>query len=270
MKKYISTIALCLIFCSPAFAVQAVTETYTYAGVPTREDAEGKSEGLHGTVGAAILGTEKIRGHNGGFIGVTPIFMMRYEDTLYVSFASAGLWMLQNDDHSLRFGAGLQPHGGWHSGDDPTLSGMEDREASIDAYVNAAWRAGFVTVGASYYHDILNGNRGDAASLRFLKDFRPSEKFRFTPSIGFEWQNSERVDYYYGVRPQEVRPNRPAFTGVPAVNMTAGTAIIYRLENSWSLLTGVFATRLGNGISNSPIVSRRYAGLAYIGVGLGF
>ncbi len=268
MKK-IFIIIVCFAFYSPAFAVEEVTEIYRDTGVPTREGVS-ETEGLHGTVGGRIYAVERIRGHDGGIIVLGPMILMRYNDLVYWSFGGGGVWLLQTDDHSFRFGIGLRGHGGWRAGDDQALAGMERRKASVDGYVNALWRTELVTVGAAYYHDVLNGNRGDSASLRFTKDFRLSEKIRFTPSLGFEWQNSERVDYYYGVRPAEALSFRPAYTGVSTINVDAGISSVYRLGNSWSLLAGVFATRLGNGILDSPIVFQRYSAEAYVGAGWSF
>ncbi len=147
---------------------------------------------------------------------------------------------------------------------------MEARKSSLDGYLNALWRTSLVVIGARYYHDILNANRGDAASLRLSKNFNMNEDLRLTPSIGVEWQNSERVDYYYGVRPGEALAFRPAYAGTAAVNASAGLAGAYRLSRSWSLLGGVFTTRYGSGIVDSPIVTRRYSTLVYGGAGWRF
>ena len=177
--------------------------------------------------------------------------------------------MLQTDDHSLRFGVGIRTHPGWGPGDDPLLAGMETRKGSLDGYFNAVWSTSIVTTGIGYYHDVLSSSRGDTASLRFSKKIMLNENLRLTPSIAGEWQSNERVDYYYGVHSNEVLPSRPAYTGKATVNMNAGLAGVYYLQH-WNLLGGVFMTNYGNGIVDSPIVTRRYKTLVHLGAGWSF
>jgi len=49
-----------------------------------------------------------------------------------------------------------------------------------------------------------------------------------------------------------------------------GIAGHYRLSDSWSLLGGLFETRYGNGIVDSPIVTLRYQTLMFFGAGWRF
>lgn len=271
MKKCISIIALSFFsLCSTIYAAQEANEIYTDTGVPTRQDGVSESAGFHGTLGAGFFSRHKILGDNGNVITLSPVVMLHYRDLAYWSVSGGGLWLLQTDDHSLRFGAGIRTHPGWGRGKDPILEGMETRKGSLDGYLNAVWRTPIVTTGVRYYHDILNGRRGDAASLRFSKNIIASEDLRLTPSIGGEWQSSERVDYYYGVQPDEVLAFRPAYTGTASINVNAGLAGVYHMADSWNLLGGVVMTRYGNGIADSPIVTRRYSELVYLGAGWSF
>lgn len=269
VKTFIGIIALSLILCSPIYAEQEMTEIYTDTGVPTRQGFS-ETEGFHGTLGAGFSVSKRIIGEKDGtIIIVGPMVFLRYEDLAYWSLRGGGVWLLQTDDHSLRFGAGIRTHSGWSPGDDPQLVGMEIRRGSLDGYLNAVWRTSIVTTGIGYYHDVLGSKYGDTASLRFSKDIMLSENLRLTPSIAGEWRSSERVDYYYGVHSGEVLPSRPAYIGKATVNMNAGIAGVYYLPH-WNLLGGVFMTRYGNGIVDSPIVNRRYSTLVYLGAGWSF
>ncbi len=272
MKTFMSVITLCLVFCSPVFAEEEdLTETYTDAGVPVREGAlEARPSGVHGILGGAFFGGKRIIGDNDTIAGLFPLVLLRYKDAAYWSLTGGGVWLLQTEDHSLRFGAGLRSHGGWRAGDDPALAGMETRKGSIDGYLNAVWRTPLVSIGAHYYHDVLNTNRGDTASLRLSRTFSAGDNLRLTPSIGAGWMNSDRVNYYYGVRPEEALPTRPEYRGTSTINANAGLAGLYPLSHSWSLLGGVFATRFGRGIVDSPIVTRRYSTIVFLGAGWRF
>jgi outer membrane scaffolding protein for murein synthesis (MipA/OmpV family) len=270
VKTFISIIALSFFLCSPIYAEQEVTEIYTDTGVPIREEGVSEPAGFHGTLGVGFFGSKKIIGDGGTIIAVSPVVMLRYKDLAYWSLGGGGVWLLQADDHSLRFGAGIRTHPGWGPGKDPYLAGMETRKGSLDGYLNVVWKTPIVTTGVGYYHDVLNAKRGDTASLRFSKNIMLSEDLRLTPSVGGEWRSNERVDYYYGVHYDEVLPVRPAYTGTATVNMNAGLASVYHLSHSWNLLGGVFMTRYGNGIVDSPIVTRRFSTLVYLGAGWSF
>jgi MipA family protein len=270
MKKLIFLMLSGLVLSSQVFAEEEVTETFTDAGAASQDLQAVPPSGFHGLLGAGLFSGQRIIGDDGRRTSLFPLVLMRYKDLAYWSLTGGGVWLVQTANHSLRFGAGVRLHSGWRQGDDPGLAGMETRKSSMDGYLNALWRTSLVTIGVHYYHDVLNANRGDAASLRLSRNFKPGEDLRLTPSIGVEWQNGERVDYYYGVRPEEALPFRPAYTGTPAVNANAGLAGAYRLSRSWSLLGGLFTTRYGSGIVDSPIVTRRYSTLVFAGAGWRF
>jgi outer membrane protein len=267
MKTSIA-IMLFLIFTSPVFAQQAdVAETYTDTGIPAPEEGMGQPSGFHGVLGAGFFTAKRIFGDNHLLINVGPVILMRYEDIAYWSLIGGGVWLAQTADHSLRFGAGARTHAGWVPGIDPYRAGMADRKGSVDGYLNAVWKTSLATFGVHYYHDILDGNLGDTASIRISKKVDMGNDLWLIPSIGAEWQSGARVDYYYGVRPEEALPSRPVYTGTSTLNANLGVAGHYRLSDSWSLLGGLFETRYGNGIVDSPIVTRRYQTLMFFGAG---
>ena len=270
MQKIIFILLCTIALVTPAFADtnEDVTEVLTDTGVPTSDQDE--PSGFHGILGGALFSTHKVIGDGGLVIVALPLVVLTYKDLAYWTLGGGGVWLLGNDDRSLRFGAGMRFQGGWHPGEDTELAGMEQRKGSIDGYLNGKWRTSLATIGAHYYHDIGHVSGGDSASLRLSHIFRVTDDLRLTPSIGAIWQNSERVGYYYGVKPGEATPLRPAYNGSDAINLNAGLAGSYRLPHTWSLLGGVFMTRFGDGIVDSPIVTRRFSTVVYGGAGWRF
>jgi outer membrane protein len=270
VKTFITIILFSVVLSFPVFAEEEVTETYTDTGAPARDQEVSAPSGLHGILGAGLFSGQRIIGDDGARTFPLPLILLAYKDIAYWSIGGGGVWLLQTGDHALRFGAGVRLQGGWNPDDDPELAGMQRRKGSIDGYLNAVWRTPFVSIGAHYYHDIGDASRSDAASLRLSRSFRINDDFRIMPSFGATWQDSDRVDYYYGVRPEEALPSRPAYTGRAAINLNAGLAGTFSLPHSCSLLGGVFTTRFGDGIVDSPIVTRRYSTLVYFGAGWRF
>ena len=228
------------------------------------------TSGLHGMLGAGVFNGESILSDGGRKTAVRPLLFLRYEDWAYLSLRGAGVWLLQSADRSLRFGLGVSVHSGYNPYNEANLAGMDRRRSSLDGTVNLSWRTSIVAVSASYAHDIGDSSNGDSASVRLSHGFILSPRLRLTPSIMAQWESEKVVNYYYGVRPDEVLPDRPAYQGRETTNYGAGLAADYRLTQAWSLLGDIRTTHFGSGITDSPIVVRKEATWGFIGAGWHF
>jgi outer membrane protein len=251
----------------PAFADTAgdLTEVYTDTGVP--RFGQTAVPGFHGILGVGLFNGERIIGDSRRRTIPLPVVLLTYQDWAYWSIGGGGVWLYQSDDHALKFGVGMKFHPGYRPDDDPVLAGMERRRTSLDGYANTLWRTPLANVGLRYYRDIAGVSKGNAVSFRLSRNFRIKERVRLTPSISAEWSDAKYVDYYYGVRPAEALPDRPSYIGRDTVNIGVGIAGSYRVSRSWSLLAGLYGTRFGSGIADSPIVPRSFTTLAYFGAG---
>ncbi len=280
MRKAILEISLFGLFCllllhiyCPAYADTAtdLPEDYPAAGVmaPEKEETAAPS-GFHGLIGAGLFNYKRVVGDEDRRTVLLPLIMVTYQDWAYLRNSRGGVWLLQSDDRSLKFGAGIGLHAGWRPDDDPVLSGMANRHSSLDGSVNALWKTSIVNIGVSYYRDIGHVSDGEAADVRLSRSLWLTPQFRLIPGIRVLWQSARVVNYYYGVRPDEVTPGRPAYVGHDTVNYTASLGAESRISRDWSLLGGVLATHFGDGISDSPIVSHRGAITVFFGAGWRF
>jgi outer membrane scaffolding protein for murein synthesis (MipA/OmpV family) len=267
---YILVCAVMLCVGRPASAdmAAALTEVYGDNGLP--EWGRPVSEGLHGLLGAALFRGDRIEGDPRIRNVLLPVALMTWDDWAYWSITGGGVWLFHFVDIPVRIGAGVKVRPGYRPEDNPDLAGMQKRKPSVDGYVNALWKMELVNIGATYYHDIGKVTRGEAFTVRLSHHIPVTQKFTLTPRLGVEYQSTSLVSYYYGVTPSEALPDRPAYGGHHAVNYEAGAAAVYRLNASWSLLGGFFATHLGNGISDSPIVPQRHMKVAFFGAGWTF
>ena len=229
-----------------------------------------EAKGLHGLLGAGVIGGMRIVGEKNEYVLPVPLVFLTYSDWAYWNFLSGGVWPVQSPDHSMRLGIGIKVRPGWRPGDDALLSGMSDRRTSIDGAVNALWKTPFVTVSASYYHDILGVYDGDSAMLRVSRSIQAGPRAVLIPALSVEWQSNRLVNYYYGVSDAEATTSRPAYQGHDTVNVRAGLFASYGITRSWSLLGGCNVTRLGDGVSDSPIVLNRYVTFGFLGAGWRF
>jgi MipA family protein len=263
--SYLLLCVCCLLHADEISDKNEVNTAATYSA-----QAQPSNTGLHAVLGAGVYVEQNMVGHNDVTVLPLPLIYFTYSDWADWSFGRGGVWLLQSSDHSLKLGVGMKLHFGWSPGDDSTLSGMSARSYSIDGAVNALWTTPLITVGASYYHDILNVSNGSSAVLRLSKTFWVTPGFRLTPIAGVEWQGAKLVNYYFGVQSQEVTASRPAYVGRDTINVGAGLEWSYRISKDWSFLGSIYTMRFGSGITNSPIVLRDFWTYTFFGIGWTF
>lgn len=150
---------------------------------------------------------------------------------------------------------------GYKGSDAPILNGMEKRKGAFWYGPALAWHTAFGTLSTDY---LLGGNKGERANIDFSKSFDLG-RFSVTPHAGAEWLSNKYVDYYYGVRPSEAEAGRPAYNGTSTWNMTVGTRVDYHFTKQQQVLLDVGVSHLGSGITDSPIVGKRYVPEVRIG-----
>ncbi|MDR6495335.1 MipA/OmpV family protein [Paraburkholderia sp. 22099] len=151
---------------------------------------------------------------------------------------------------------------GYKGSDAPILNGMENRKSVTFWYGPAlGWQSGFGTLTASY---LVGGNKGQQAAVDFRKAFEFG-KWTVEPHVDTRWLSDKYVDYYYGVTQSEARAGRPAYDGTSTLNTTIGTRVAYRLTQQQSVSLDLQVTHLGSGISDSPLVGKRFIPAARLG-----
>ncbi|MDO9278325.1 MAG: MipA/OmpV family protein [Polaromonas sp.] len=145
-----------------------------------------------------------------------------------------------------------------------SLTGMAVRDASVDVGVSYSIRQPWGQLKAEVVHDSNSTHRGTEARLGYAKDWR-SGALTWRPSLSVAWRNAKLNDYYYGVRASEATATRAAYEPGAGLEARVGLHATYEVSRHWSLLTGVSATVLGNGVNNSPIVEQRVLPSYYLG-----
>ena len=86
------------------------------------------------------------------------------------------------------------------------------------------------------------------------------------PGIAVGWRSAKRVDYYFGVRPEEATPSQPAYAGREAFTESARLTGFYIINKSWTAFAGAQGTVFGPGVTDSPIVTRHVTSIGYLGI----
>ena len=119
-------------------------------------------------------------------------------------------------------------------------------------------------VSLAAFADILDRSDGREARLSLFFPFERGS-WSITPSVGASWQDDDLIDYYYGVRPEEELPGRPAYEGESTVNGHVGINLMKRFESGWMFVTFFNLESLGSEISDSPIVDDDFAASGVVG-----
>ncbi len=248
-------------------AVSELDFAYAYGETDAADDSA-RSDNWRGFLGAGVIALDRPVADKRTFL--VPLVSVSYRDTFYWRFGQAGVWLLKSDDRSARVGVALKARRGYDPDDFDGLAGMDKRRTSAEAGINGMWRTRPVIVTFGYFTDVSGTSHGDSAVLGFSHPFRLSERWSLTPSVGAEWLNRDVVDYYYGVKPSEASANRPAYAGKSSVNLRLAVMAHYKLARAWSLFGGASVTRLGSGITDSPIIIHDNVAALFVGGGWHF
>ncbi len=183
--------------------------------------------------------------------------------------------------HSYRAGLKLKKTGAWHadmffserfegfpSGERPgVLAGMATREPGVDFGLGFQYLKPGGAYLAEVRRDISNASEGLELRLGYFGAV-DGERFSLTPYAVVAIRDSALNDYYYGVRPNEARPGRPALTLGYGINLMLGLNGRYELTENWRAVFGIGVTRMAETIRDSPIVGNDslislYAGAVY-------
>jgi outer membrane protein len=144
---------------------------------------------------------------------------------------------------------------GYEAKDSPALAGMAERKSSVWFGARMEWANDFADVKLEWLG--ASGNsKGQRLALGLERKIMASPNLMLIPQVGLEWVDKKYVDYYYGVRANETRAGRAAYTGKAALNPEIGLTGIYRFDRHHSMMLSVGMRSLGKEIKDSPIVDR--------------
>jgi len=223
-----------------------------------------------GMLGVAALSRPEYIGSNENETIAVPLVKLDYKDTVYFKFNRAGVWFWKPANTDLRFGALVKSRRGWDDSDDKRLQGMGERDDSIEAGLNMAWRYDRADVELGYLTDVSDKSDGDSAFINFGYNFMQSQAFVLRGQLNFEYLDDDVTNYYWGVPGSKATASRPKYSPDEAWNTSVGLIGTYSMTESWVLMGGAIYTMLGDEIDDSPIVKEDNYTTAFIGVGWKF
>lgn len=144
---------------------------------------------------------------------------------------------------------------GYEPDDAPVLRGMDERKSGVWLGAHVVWRGSLADLGAEWLADASGHSRGQRVRLSAEKTWRMGP-VGLTPRLAVHWNDHASVDYYYGVRPGEALPGRPAYSASSATHAELGLRTTYSWAPPHAAYLDLGTTRLGRAVRHSPLVDR--------------
>jgi len=123
---------------------------------------------------------------------------------------------------------------------------------------------GEYSIAAQALRDVSSVHDGYQFRLALSHQFA-RERHRYSFSIGADWKDSDTLDYYFGVREDEVDNPLDAYFVDSGVSFYVKTSWQYQLSKRWGL-TGTFHHRmLSDDVRKSPIVDQNTSTAVFLG-----
>ncbi|MCW8838251.1 MAG: MipA/OmpV family protein [Thiovulaceae bacterium] len=196
----------------------------------------------------------------------SPVFF--YDNNLiYVRWTRFGLYFLGNSSEEFSWGFSLtaQPRTNRYSPDDSfEMNGLSEKENSWEGGLafSASLNDSYIEI--MYLHDLLNKYNSYIAKVELGYSLEYG-KISFYPSIVYTYQNSDFLNYYYGVSSNEtLTSNYSMYTPNSDFKFAAQSYINYKINKDLSALFNVRIDFLSIEARNSPLTEKNYyySGLA--------
>jgi len=222
------------------------------AALPADEPEPRPPRKLEASIGAGVVGSPRPYAGVDTAIFPVPIGTLSY-GRFWIRGVSAGYRVVGGRGGGVDVFA--RPRfDGFDPNDSTALGGMAERELSADLGLALSRRRQHFEIELAATADVLDRSDGKEVALEVGFPHVAGD-WRLTPAAAVVWQGQNLVDYYYGVRPHEALPDRPAYGPGSAVNGRAKLTASHRFSDTrWSILGIVSVERPGREIRDSPIV----------------
>lgn len=136
----------------------------------------------------------------------------------------------------------------------PILNGMEERDGGFWVGAQVEWQNEFVNVSLELLTEAAGDSDGSIFNLGFERTWHIGERYMLTPRVVLSRVDKNYVDYYYGVRADEVRSDRAFYQGEAGLNTEVGVRGIYMIDQKQMIMLDLAVTSLATEIKDSPLV----------------
>ncbi|CAM3785382.1 outer membrane protein [Polynucleobacter brandtiae] len=120
------------------------------------------------------------------------------------------------------------------------------------------------------YHD-FGKSRGNLLEFNYFGEVELIDQIKIYPQLGIEQQSSSYANYYYGITSEEaLQTGYQAFNAKTSTNPLAGFLLEIPVVDDWYL--NLYGKRkwLGNGVGNSPVLTKSFQDTVFVGLAYRF
>ncbi|WP_296591373.1 MipA/OmpV family protein [Methylophaga sp.] len=171
-----------------------------------------------------------------------------------------------NDSNKFEFRVvGKYEFFGYEDNDADILEGMDDRDGGFWMGAKVEWENPVADISAEIITEVSGDSEGSSFNLGLERSWDLNERFTLTPRVVASWSDKDYVDYYYGVRQEEVNANRSFYKGDSTVNIEAGIRGDYMFNEKHFMFLDLSVTSLGSEIEDSPLVDSSTQSSVFLG-----
>jgi MipA family protein len=141
---------------------------------------------------------------------------------------------------------------GFEAADGPIFEGMAERKGALSVGIAGRHAVGAGELSFDFVR-ATSSERGMRGGLYYTHPFSFG-RLQLLPRVGLEYFDADFVRYYYGVRAEEARADRPFYEGDATLNVDTGVDVHYNLSRRHSLIGSVKYRIFGSEIKDSPLV----------------
>ncbi|WLP93866.1 MipA/OmpV family protein [Psychrobacter sp. M13] len=185
---------------------------------------------------------------------------------VYARGATAGAYLINDGTNQLA--ATVQLAGNSFDPEDANgaLQGLDERKISAAAGLSYQRRTPVGGFRLQVATDVLDRSGGNTARLTYLARITKN-KLTVYPSIGFEYQDADYNEYYYGVTPEEsARTGIAAYESNSSLNPYVNVSANYDFSDKWAGFANQSVSYLANEQYDSPMVNSRVEATSTLGL----
>ncbi len=180
-----------------------------------------------------------------------PVLYLANQDFRF--FANQFNWnFLNNQTYSL----GLEVEArfdGFEPDDDAFFTGMEERDDGVYGGLRGEWKSSVANFVFEWMQEVSGDSDGAYGSLNAYWTIDTGFG-QLVPKIALEYYDRKYSDYYFGVRADEVRPDRPAYAPDSSIGFDVGIDYIRSFNTNHRLIGSIKYRRYDSEVSDSPLI----------------
>ncbi|MCG7992165.1 MAG: MipA/OmpV family protein [Candidatus Thiodiazotropha lotti] len=184
------------------------------------------------------------------------------------NFGGLGYSLVKQDNFKLDLVGRIRAMG-IDPDDNDELEGLDERKPGFDVGIDLLWGSDLGELNGQLLTDVSNRSKGQELIVSYAYPLKQGD-WSFRPEFGVSWQSSKLSDYYFGVDDDETGGGLESYEAKSTMTPFLGIQAEYAWSKRIRLIGGAGIGRLGDGISDSPIVDGRNLAGAFIGAVYGF